>query len=261
MTWYKTGTVSVTNGSPNVTLASGDAQLNIFADDGFVGPDGRTYAILQVNNATTFVLSENYRGPTIAGQNYVIIPTADHVQLRDMLIGVNTLITEYSELLGGAGAGRFESGDASQPGVRGEDHDGTGLVWNADGSLSIAVNGVAVATIGPDGLNDVGINGYTEGIQSGSGTSFSPDIASSTIFSYATTGNATITLPTAIAGKSFSIAVQYGGAHTLAWSGALRRWPNGVEPTATSASGKIDVFSFMCIANGTWLAFMSGENL
>lgn len=146
MTWYKTGTVSVTNGSPNVTLASGNAQLNIFPDDGFVGPDGRTYAILAVNNATQFVLSENYRGPTISGQNYVIIPTADHIQLRDMLVGVNTLIDEYETVKLNAGAGRFASGTAASPGVRGITNASTGLRWDADGGISIIVNGVAAIT-------------------------------------------------------------------------------------------------------------------
>lgn len=146
MTWYKTGTVSVTNGSPTVTLSGGDAQLNIFPDDGFVGPDGRTYAILQVDNATTFILSQNYVGPTISGQNYVIIPTADHVQLRDMLIGVNTLVDTYEIISQEAGAGRFPNGTALEPGVRGITNPDTGLRWNVDGSLSIIVNGVEAIT-------------------------------------------------------------------------------------------------------------------
>jgi hypothetical protein len=162
MTWYKTGTASVTNGSPTVAINDANAQLNIFPDDGFVGPDGRTYAVLSVQNATTITLSQNYDGPTAASQPYVIIPVADHLQLRDMLIGVNTLITEYSDILGKSAIGRFASGDATQPGVRGEDHDGTGLVWNADGTLSIAVNGVAVVTF-DNGMAFGGVQSVNDG--------------------------------------------------------------------------------------------------
>lgn len=565
MTWYKTGTISVTNGSPTVTLSGGDAQLNIFPDDGFVGPDGRTYAILQVNNATTFILSQNYAGPTISGQNYVIIPTADHVQLRDMLIGVNQLVDNY----GNMNAGRFESGTALQPGVRGLDHDGTGLVWNNDGTLSISVNGVSVITFdngmvfggvqsvtdgaGVDvdntdaanpiinldsasiaslgladtavqpsiftasqqilissaastpavtvavptnslvgraasgdikgmsaaeakvaiGLNnvanlapadlpvsnatltalagkadlvggviptaqipaialtevftvssqaamlaltaqtgdfairsdvsktfvlsampastlgnwvelavpgggvasvngqtgivvlgkaDVGlgnvdntsdankpvstaqqtalngkistsiftaaqqilfstgantpatsvavgvnsligraasgnikglsaaeattalgvsgsivgttstqtltnktltsptIDGYTEGSATATGSAFSPNLAADTLFYYTTSGNATITLPTPAVGKSFTIVVNYGGAHTLSWAGGARKWSGGTVPTNTSVSGKEDIFSFVCVDGTNWLAAQSGKN-
>lgn len=480
MAWYSSGTVNVTNGVPNVTLSGGDALLNISPDDGFVGPDGRTYPILTIGGSGTFTLAGNYLGPTASAQDYAIIPVADFNQLRSLLISVNTLITEYQDVTVNAGIGLFEAGTASLPGVRANGHEGTGLVWNADGSLSISVDGSIVATFnvgGSDGpvteapidglyyarmdggwvafdpngggggavtsvngqtgavtlakadvglgnvdntadaakpistatqtalnakansaititanggltgggnltanrtialsstslaslaladsaiqasdlgdlayvdfpavpagnvLNDSGnwvpqggggggsgtvtsvaasggttgfgftggpitstgtltltisnaatartalglgtiatlaapsgsvvgttgaqtlsdktltapvINGYTEGDATASGTAFSPSLAQDTMFHYTTTGNATVTMPTAVRGKSFVVVIQYGGAHSLSWAGAAIRWSGGAAPTPTSVSGKRDTFPFFCVDGTSW---------
>ena len=154
MTWYKTGTATVTNGSPTVTLAGANAQLNIFPDDGFVGPDGRLYAVLSVASATTFTLSTNYSGPTASAQPYLAVPVADHVQLRDLLISVNTLVGDYQTIANEAGAGRFPNGSAASPGVKGISNAGTGLVWTSN-ALSVSVNGTIVATFNANGSTSV----------------------------------------------------------------------------------------------------------
>lgn len=146
MSWYRTGTVTVTNGSANVTLAGGDALANIFPDDGFIGPDGRTYAVLSIGGSGSFTLQSNYFGATAAGQTYQIIPVADYVQLREALEQINALITAYQDIAVKAGVGLFEAGNAAAPGVRGIGHTGTGLVWNSDESLSISVGGTIVGT-------------------------------------------------------------------------------------------------------------------
>lgn len=151
MTWYKTGTVSVTNNSAEVTLTGGDALQNIFPDDGFVGPDGRTYAVLTVNGAGSFTLSTDYKGATAAGAGYLIIPSASYTQLRDVLTQINTLIATYQSITLNAGVGLFAPGSAASPGVRAKEHEGSGLVWNADGSVSISVNGTVVGTFNNGG--------------------------------------------------------------------------------------------------------------
>lgn len=62
-----------------------------------------------------------------------------------------------------------------------------------------------------------------------------------------TAANTTITLPAAEAGAEFSIIVQYGGAHTITWAGGSTiLWESGVPPTATSSSGKYDIYNFKC---------------
>lgn len=171
MTWYKTGTATVTNGSPTVTLAGANAELNIFPDDGFVGPDGRLYAVLAVANATTLTLSTNYSGPTTAGASYLAVPVADHVQLRDLLIEVNTLVGDYQTIANEAGAGRFPNGSAASPGVKGINNAGTGLVWTGT-SLSVSVNGTIVATFFASGSSVIT---FTDGTVTSPGIRFADD--------------------------------------------------------------------------------------
>lgn len=87
--------------------------------------------------------------------------------------------------------------------------------------------------------------GIKETVVTASGTTFTPDPTTGTNFVYSTTGNATFTLPAPLAGKSFTIDIIYGGAHTVTWAGGgTIRWPGGTVPTPTSASGKRDKFAF-----------------
>lgn len=52
-----------------------------------------------------------------------------------------------------------------------------------------------------------------------------------------------------------------GTARTVTWPASFK-WPGGTAPTLTSTSGKIDVFTFFTLDNGTtWQAFISGQNL
>lgn len=103
---------------------------------------------------------------------------------------------------------------------------------------------------------------YTEaGPSATTGTALSPNLANGTLFRLITNDNATITLPTPVAGKSFTVAVEYGGVHTLSWAGGTRKWVDGTAPTPTSVNGKIDLFTFICLDGSNWLAFASGQNL
>jgi hypothetical protein len=94
MTWYKTGTISVTNGSPTVT-GSGTAWLtNVAAGECLPGPDGELYEVLSVESNTSLTLAANYAGSTLTGQSYRIIPSQGYV--RDLANQVAALINSYS---------------------------------------------------------------------------------------------------------------------------------------------------------------------
>ena len=58
------------------------------------------------------------------------------------------------------------------------------------------------------------------------------------------TGNATITMPTAVAGKSFIMFLKQDatGSRTVTWSTV--KWPGGTAPTITSTASRQDIFSF-----------------
>mgnify|MGYP000244383379 CR=1 FL=1 len=73
------------------------------------------------------------------------------------------------------------------------------------------------------------------------------------------TGNATITMPTAVAGKSFIMFLKQDGtgSRTVTWSTV--KWSGGTAPTITSTASRQDIFSFF--SDGTnWYGFIGGQN-
>jgi len=73
------------------------------------------------------------------------------------------------------------------------------------------------------------------------------------------TGNATITMPTAVAGKSFILFLKQDatGSRTVTWSTV--KWAGGTAPTITSTASRQDIFSFF--SDGTnWYGTTVGQN-
>jgi len=72
------------------------------------------------------------------------------------------------------------------------------------------------------------------------------------------TGTATITMPTATAGKSFLLKLKTGaGGYTVTWTTV--KWPSGTAPTLTSTASRMDIFSFF--SDGTnWYGCTVGQN-
>lgn len=110
-------------------------------------------------------------------------------------------------------------------------------------------------------LTNPTVTNYVETVYAPSaGTAFTVDLANGTIQKFTTSGNLAITLPSSVAGKSYMIIVAYGGAHTLSFSGGSTiKWAGGSAPTATSANGKIDIYSFWCDGTNTY-GIQAGAN-
>ncbi len=76
MSWYKTGTITVTNGSPTITGAGTSwvdaGTLN--AGDVMSAPDGNLYEIQSINSNPGITLASNYLGGSLSGQAYAIMP-------------------------------------------------------------------------------------------------------------------------------------------------------------------------------------------
>lgn len=86
-------------------------------------------------------------------------------------------------------------------------------------------------------------------------------LANGTLQKVVTAANTTITLPSAVAGTSYTIVVQYGGSHTITWAGGgTLKWAGGVAPTATSSNGKYDIYVFVCHDSTNTLASDGGRN-
>ncbi|MCY0916246.1 hypothetical protein [Massilia antarctica] len=79
------------------------------------------------------------------------------------------------------------------------------------------------------------------------GASFAVDLTNGTVQKFTTTANTTITLPASVAGKSFTVIVAFGGAHTVTFSGgtALRWAMGGGVPNPTAQAGKVDIYVFL----------------
>lgn len=96
------------------------------------------------------------------------------------------------------------------------------------------------------------ITGYTETLFTATGST-SINLANGTIQKITTSGSTTITLPSSVSGKSFTVIVSYAAADSLTWAGgSTLKWANSVTPTPTSATGKIDIFNFYCDGTNTY---------
>ena len=90
-------------------------------------------------------------------------------------------------------------------------------------------------------------------------TAITVSLANGTVQNLTLTGNATITMPTAVAGKSFIIILSQDatGSRTVTWSTVS--WPSATAPTITSTASKKDIYSFF--SDGTsWYGTTIGQN-
>jgi hypothetical protein len=114
-----------------------------------------------------------------------------------------------------------------------------------DTEASIELNGVVNVN------GDLTFDSYTESVvaNGNSGTSKTLSLASGTVHTCTLTNNCTFTMPTATAGKSFSMFLNSGsGNYTASFSGV--RWADSAIPTATITASKVDIYSF--ISDGTY---------
>lgn len=123
-----------------------------------------------------------------------------------------------------------------------------------------AVTGVATLT-GTETLQNKTYQGVRETmVTANTGTAYTINIASGTIFDLTLTGNCVYTFPTATSGNQFTILQRQDatGSRTVAWPASVR-WAGGTAPTITATASRTDVISF--VADGTyWLGFVGGLN-
>ena len=115
----------------------------------------------------------------------------------------------------------------------------------------------AVATT-PTFTNPTVTNYVETAYTANTSTAITVDLANGTVQILTLTGNPTITMPTAVAGKSFVIMLKTGsGSYTVTWSTV--KWAGGTAPTVTSTASKMDIYSFF--SDGTnWYGSTLGQN-
>lgn len=144
MSWYRAGSVSVTNGSPVVTGAGTDFVSNVSAGDAFLGPDRVVYEIATIVSATQFTLVNAYQSGSAAGQGYGVLPTQSY--LRDLALGAATLLNTFGAVRDGIGAGLIGDGSAAAPAIRFAADQDTGFFRSGSNQLALTAGGVIAAT-------------------------------------------------------------------------------------------------------------------
>ena len=118
----------------------------------------------------------------------------------------------------------------------------------------------ATQTLTNKTLTNPTVTNYTETLfTANTSTAITVSLANGTVQQLTLTGNATITMPTATAGKSFIILLKQDatGGRSVTWSTV--KYPGGTAPTITATASKQDIFSFF--ADGTnWYGTTIGLN-
>ena len=151
---------------------------------------------------------------------------------------------------------------------------GTVNLANVTGTLPIANGGTGATTLAGASivtytgtetltnktLTNPTVTNYVETLYAANtGTAITVSLANGTVQQLTLTGNATITMPTAVAGKSFIIMLKQDatGSRSVTWSTVT--WPSATAPTITGTASKQDIYSFF--SDGTnWYGTTIGQN-
>ena len=138
----------------------------------------------------------------------------------------------------------------------------TGIITTADssGDLNLQNNGTTALSLSGGKVINPAVTNYTEtAYTANSSTAITLALTNGTVQIITLTGNATITMPTAAAGKSFILLLRQDatGSRTVTWSTV--NWPSGTAPTITATASKQDIYSFF--SDGTsWYGITAGQN-
>lgn len=138
----------------------------------------------------------------------------------------------------------------------------TGIITTADGTgdLSLQTNGTTALALSAGTVVNPTVKNYTESAYTANtSTALTVSLTNGTVQILTLTANATITMPTAGAGKSFIIILRQDatGSRSVTWTTV--NWPSGTAPTITGTASKQDIFSFF--SDGTsWYGTTIGQN-
>lgn len=168
MAWYRAGTIALTNGSQLVTGTGTSWISSVRVGYALIGPDGRSYEIVDIASNTSLTLAAGYLGATSSGQPYAIMPTSSLA--GDLAVQASGLIASFAGVRDGIGQGLIPNGTVSLPALRFDSAQSSGLYRAIGFGIGLSVEGVPVLMAGP-GLTRIGnANQFTDvGVNNGSG--------------------------------------------------------------------------------------------
>jgi len=112
--------------------------------------------------------------------------------------------------------------------------------------------GATTTVVGNLTLTNTTVTNYTETYVSQTGN-VTINLVNGTYQNVNVNAATTITLPNSVAGKSFTVQTYYTSNSTVSWAGGTSlKWAGNTTPTATAATGKVDIFNFMQDGNVTY---------
>lgn len=145
-TWYKTGTIDVTNGSAAVTGTGTAFVANVNVGDALQAPDGRAYEITGVGGDTALTIAPAYLGATAAAQAVRIQPT--RALTSTYISSATELLAMVQSYIDGALSGKFADGSAGAPALTFASDPDTGLFRKAANRIALSTGGTERAAIG-----------------------------------------------------------------------------------------------------------------
>lgn len=173
------------------------------------------------------------------------LPDAHHYYADGITVGSGSTITNQYGFFANSG----HTGATNNFGFYGNIASGTGR-WNFYAAGTAANYFGGQVQLNQDYIE----KRYT----ANSGASITLDLANGTMQDITLTATTTITMPTAVAGKSFILLLRSGsGSYTVTWSTV--KWPGGTAPTITSTASRMDIYSFF--SDGTnWYGVTVSQN-